>query len=62
MRIGAIIPIKGEPININGKYLLKHTINYLKKSKFISDIIVSTDNKATEKNNSKKNLVQNVHF
>ena len=49
MRIGAIIPIKGEPININGKYLLKHTINYLKKSKFISDIIVSTDNKATEK-------------
>lgn len=47
MRVGAIIPIRGEPININGKYLLKNTIDYLKKSKFIKDIIVSTDNQTT---------------
>lgn len=47
MKIAAIIPIKGLPINIDGKYLLKTTISDLKKSKFISDIIVSTDNKNT---------------
>ena len=47
MKIAAIIPIKGLPININGNYLLKTTILDLKKSKFISDIIVSTDNKKT---------------
>ena len=47
MKIAAIIPIKGLPISVNGNYLIKNTISALKKSKYISEIIVSTDNKNT---------------
>ena len=47
MKIAAIIPIKGESINLNGESLLKYTIDTLKKSKYIDEIIVSTDNQKT---------------
>ena len=49
MKIAAIIPIKGEPINFNGKLLIKKTINTLKQSKYVDDIIISTDSKNTAK-------------
>ena len=34
---------------IDNKFLIEFTINYLKKSKFINKIIVSTDNLKTKK-------------
>ena len=40
---------------INGKPLIEHSINYLKKCKFINDIVVSTDDiKIAEISNKKK--------
>ena len=44
MNIIAIIPTIGEPKYINKKPLISYTINFLKQSKFIKKIIVSTDN------------------
>lgn len=49
LNIVAIIPIKGLPKKIKNKYLIEYTIKYLKKSKFVDKIIVSTDNKKTKK-------------
>ena len=49
LNIIAIIPSKG-PLKKNGKdFLIKHTINEAKKSKYIKKIIVSTDNDETKK-------------
>ena len=44
MNIIAIIPTIGEPKYINKKPLISYTINFLKQSKFIKKIVVSTDN------------------
>ena len=49
MQITAIIPIKGESFLLDDKSLLEHTTDSLKKSKYVKDIIVSTDNNNTSK-------------
>lgn len=50
LNILAIIPQRNIPLLYNNKdYLITKTINDLKKSKFISDIYVATDNKITKK-------------
>ena len=49
MKIAAIIPIKGKLKQLKGFPILKYTIDVLKKSKYIDEIIVSTDNKITKK-------------
>ena len=49
LNIIAVIPSKG-PLKRNQKdILIKHTINYAKKSNYIKKIIVSTDNNETKK-------------
>tara|TARA_B100001123_G_C15272575_1_gene1010895 strand:- start:329 stop:1672 length:1344 start_codon:yes stop_codon:yes gene_type:complete len=53
LKIAAIIPIRGTSMLINGKPLIKHTIEAAKESKFISDVFVSTDNNNTA-NTAKK--------
>ena len=45
LNILAIIPLKGRSIKINDKFLLEYTIKFAKKSKYLKNIIVSTDNK-----------------
>jgi len=47
LKILAIIPIRGKSLTINNTPLIKFSINFLKKSKYLSRIIVSTDNKYT---------------
>ncbi|PPR40802.1 MAG: hypothetical protein CFH22_01299 [Alphaproteobacteria bacterium MarineAlpha5_Bin12] len=49
MNITAIIPIKGESFFVNNKTLVEHTVNSIKKSKYVKEIIVSTDNPNTSK-------------
>ena len=49
MDVIAIIPTIGKIKYLNGKPLLYYTIKFLKKSKLIKRIIVSTDNKETSK-------------
>ena len=49
LNICAIIPKKGTAEKINNKYQIQHTIDTLKKSKYVTDIIVSTDNQKTAK-------------
>ena len=49
MQITAIIPIKGKSFLIEGRSLLEHTIISIKKSKYIKEIIVSTDDEETAK-------------
>ena len=47
MQITAIIPIKGKSFLIEEKSLLEHAIISIKKSKYIKEIIVSTDDEET---------------
>jgi rhamnosyltransferase len=47
LKILAVIPIKGETANMNGRPLMERTIKSAKQSKFISNIVVATDNKKT---------------
>ena len=47
LRILAVIPIIGEDQMLNDNYLVNYTIRSAKQSNYISDIIVSTDNKKT---------------
>lgn len=49
LNIFCIIPSKGNPIQDNDNFLIFHTIDAAKKSKYIKEIIVSTDNKKTKK-------------
>lgn len=49
LRILALLPVKGKSITFEGKPLIKRTIDAAKKSKFITDIVVTTDNKITAK-------------
>ena len=71
LNICAIIPKKGLPLKINQKYQIEYTIETLKNSKYVNEVIVSTDNKKTldivkalgvkspflrDKNLSKKNV------
>ncbi len=44
LKIVAIIPVMGESPVLNDDYLLSYTIKSAKKSTYISDIIVATDN------------------
>lgn len=48
MNIVALIPIKGESKVINKVPLINRTIDYVKSSKYIKKIFVSTDNKNTQ--------------
>lgn len=43
----AIIPVRGEPLSVNGKTLLHYTIERARESKYISQVVVSTDNEKT---------------
>jgi rhamnosyltransferase len=45
LRVLAVIPVKGETVLMNSRPLLEKTINSAKCSKFITDIVVATDNK-----------------
>jgi rhamnosyltransferase len=47
LRILAIIPVKGKTVMMNSRPLLEKTIDSAKRSKFITDIVVATDNKET---------------
>jgi CMP-N-acetylneuraminic acid synthetase len=49
LKILALIPVRGKSLNFLGKPLIKKTIEDAKKSKFITDVVVSTDNKTTTK-------------
>jgi len=49
LRILALIPVKGKSVTFEGKPLIKKTLDVAKKSKFITDIVVTTDNKTTAK-------------
>ncbi len=49
LNIYCVIPSKGAPIKNENNYLISHTINSAKKSKYIKEIIVSTDNELTKK-------------
>jgi rhamnosyltransferase len=44
LKILAVIPVKGEPLYLNEKPLIERTIESAKKSSFINDIVVATDN------------------
>lgn len=46
-KVVAIIPVKGKSQKVGNKTLLEITINQLKQSKYINDIIVSTDDEET---------------
>ena len=47
--IVAVIPIKGKGLQINSKPLLEYTINSALDSKYVSEVIVSTDDSTTAK-------------
>ena len=47
LKIAALIPIKGKSNKINGKSLLEISINSARESKYINEIIVSTDEDET---------------
>ena len=47
LNIAAFIPIRGELINFNEKYLLESTIAQIKDNQIIKDIVISTDSLAT---------------
>ena len=49
LRILALIPVKGKSVTFESKPLIKKTLDVAKKSKFITDIVVTTDNKTTAK-------------
>lgn len=49
LKILAIIPSRGKPISYDKEFLIEKTINIAKKSKYINDIVVSTDNKNSAK-------------
>jgi len=49
LNVVAIIPIKGQSRIINGRHQLSYTIESAKKSKYINEIIVSTDSIKTQK-------------
>ena len=44
LKILAVIPVKGKMLMLNNTPLIEHTILSAKKSKFITDIVVATDN------------------
>ena len=56
LNIIAILPIKGLSYKINKGTLADYTIKYLKKSKFIKSIILSTDNILNKKLAKKNNI------
>jgi len=47
LKILCVIPVKGESRIINGVPLISHTINSAQSSKYVNDIVVSSDNKNT---------------
>ena len=49
LKIIAIVPVKGKTKKFNNKTLLEYTIKKAKKSKYLKEIIVSTDNLQTSK-------------
>ncbi len=49
LNVVSMIPLKGESKILENQPLINITIEYLKKSKYINQIFVSTDNKKTQK-------------
>jgi CMP-N-acetylneuraminic acid synthetase len=47
LKILAVIPIMGQELFLNSRPLMQSTIESAKKSNYISDIVVSTDNEST---------------
>lgn len=47
LNIVAVVPIKGKCKKLKSNYLLKYTIDNLKKTKYVNSIFVSTDSKKT---------------
>jgi CMP-N-acetylneuraminic acid synthetase len=60
LKILAVIPIMGEALVLNDNYLMRYTIESAKKSNYISDLIVATDNEKTV--SIAKNLGAEVPF
>lgn len=48
LKILAVIPIRGESRLMNNSHLLERAIKSAKSSKFITDVVVATDNKQTK--------------
>jgi len=48
LKILAVIPIRGESCLMNSSHLLERTIKSAKSSKFITEVVVATDNKNTQ--------------
>lgn len=44
-----IIPSRGEPVKYDNRFLLEKTISTAKKSRYVNEIVVSTDNKISAK-------------
>ena len=49
LKVLALVPVKGRSIKFEGKPLIKKTLEAAKKSKFITEIVVATDDKQTAK-------------
>jgi len=49
LKILALIPVKGKSVIFEDKPLIKKTLDTAKKSKYITDIVVTTDDKTTAK-------------
>ena len=49
LKVLGLIPVKGKSINFEGEPLIKKTMEVAKKSKFITEIVVATDDKITAK-------------
>lgn len=43
LKVTALIPVKGEVVFINGKSLLEYTLDYLKRSKLVTSVAITTD-------------------
>ena len=56
LNIIAILPIKGISQKVNNKILADYTIQYLKKSKYIKKIFLSSDNNSNSKIAKKNNI------
>ena len=56
LKILAVIPVKGEPLYLNKNPLIERTIESAKKSKFITDIVVATDNQKIRSISTKKGV------
>jgi glycosyltransferase involved in cell wall biosynthesis len=61
LEICAIIPVRGNSINIGKKKLIDYTLEVLKKSKFINKVVLSTDSKRLGAYSKNKGVSQVIY-